>query len=131
MTSKIKMDGKEYRVRVVFDSMELSFRLIEGPNAGTMLSGRHERDLLGTEYSHRMLVEPDPAYPDDFDAFFHAVSAPVDSHHVELPYGQATLEYDAMIQSGSHVNGGIMLGKRRWHGLQINYEPIEPQREPD
>lgn len=130
MISGITMDGVKYRVRVVYDSMENSFRLEEGPNSGTMLSGRKERDLLGTYYGHSMKVEPDPAHPEDFDAFFHAISAPVDSHRVSLPYGQGVIEYEAMVTSGRRVNGGKLLGKTRWHGLEVEYEPIEPQRTP-
>lgn len=130
MITGITMDGIKYRVRIVYDSMENSFRLEEGPTAGTMLSGRKERDLIGTYYGHSMQVEPDPAYPDDFDAFFHAISAPVDFHHVSLPYGQGTIDYDAMVTSGRRINGGKMLGKTRWHGLEVEYEPIEPQRVP-
>ena len=44
----IVMDGKAYRVRVVYPSLSREFELLEGPNASTMLSGRNERDLLGT-----------------------------------------------------------------------------------
>ena len=128
---KLTMDGVVYRVRVVYDSMVLSFELIEGPNAGTMLSGREERDLLGTKYGHRLSVEPDPAHREDFDAFLHAISAPVPTHHIELPYGQTTLTYDARITRGSVTFAGKMMGKNLWHGLEVNYEPIEPQRLPD
>lgn len=128
---QLTMDGVVYHVRVVYDSMELSFELIEGPNAGTMLSGRDERDLLGTEYGYQLAVEPDPAYREDYDAFFHAISAPVNTHHIELPYGQTTLAYDAKVTGGRLKLGGKMMGKNLWHGLVVNYEPIEPQRVPD
>lgn len=128
---QLTMDGVVYHVRVVYDSMVLSFELIEGPNAGTMLSGLDERDLLGTKYGHRLAVEPDPAHREDFDAFFHAISAPVNTHHIELPYGQTTLAYDAKITRGNVGLGGKMMGKNLWHGLEVNYEPIEPQRLPD
>lgn len=130
MVTPIAMDGITYRVRVVYDSMERSFALREGPNAGDMLSGRHERDLLGTEYGYAMLVEPDPAHPEDYDAFFEAISAPVDSHEVTLPYGQSTITYEAMIDSGRDTYGGILGGKKRWKGLRVNYKPVEPQKTP-
>lgn len=131
MVTPIVMDGITYRVRVVYDSMERSFALIEGKNAGTMLSGRDERDLLGTEYGYTMEVEPDPAYPEQYDAFFDAISAPVDSHHIILPYGQSTIEYEAKITKGRDTYGGRLGGKNRWHGLTVAYEPIEPQKTPE
>lgn len=131
MVTPIVMDGTTYRVRVVFDSMRRSFELREGPNAGDMLSGRHERDLLGTGYGYTMQVEPDPAYPEDYDAFYEAISAPVDSHQITLPYGQTTITYEAMVESGRDTYAGILGGKKRWKGLQINYRPIELQRTPE
>lgn len=126
----VKLDGTLYHVRVVFNTLEQAFELIEGPNAGDMLSGRHERDLLGTAYSYQFGVERDPAHPGDYDAFFWAISAPVDSHTVEMPNGQSTLTFDAMIQSGRHVLGARLGGRNHWTGLVVNYTPITPQRVP-
>ena len=91
----VKLDGTLYHVRVVFNTLEQAFELMEGPNAGDMLSGRHERDLQGTAYSYQFGVERDPAHPDDYDAFFWAVSTPVDSHTVEMPSGQSTMTFIA------------------------------------
>lgn len=118
-------------MRVVYDTMERAFELIEGRNAGTMLSGRDERDLLGTEYGYAMKVEPDPTRPEDYDAFYDAISAPVDSHEIKLPYGQTTIEYEAKITRGRDTFGGRLGGKNRWHGLTVEYEPIEPQKTPE
>lgn len=131
MVTPIVMDGITYRVRVVYDSMERSFELVEGPNAGTMLSGRHERDLLGTEYGYAMAVEPDPAYPEDYDSFYEALTAPVDTHQIELPYGQTTIKYEAMILRGRDTYAGHLGNKNRWRGLTVEYEPVEPQRTPE
>ena len=131
MFDGIQMDGKLYHVRVVFDTFQQDFDLIEGPNAGDMISGRHERDLLGTEYSYQFGVEMDPAHPDDYDTFFDDISAPVDSHTVTVPDGQGTRTFDAMIQSGSRKLRWKVAGRLWWCGLVINYKPIEPQRPPE
>ena len=85
LAQQLNMDGTTYRVRIVYDTLIRSFELLEGVNAGEMLSGRHERDLLGTGYTYQMQVEPDPRYPTDYDAFFEAISAPVDSHTIIMP----------------------------------------------
>lgn len=124
----VKLDGTLYHVRKIFNSLEDSFSLVEGPNSGDMLSGRHERDLLGTSYSFQFSVEPDPAYPEDYDAFYWAISAPVDSHLVEMPFGQGTMEFQAMVQSGRRIMGPKIAGLRRYSGLEVSFIPIEPQR---
>lgn len=125
------MDGTLYRVRVVYNSMERSFELRGGVNSGYMLSGRHERDLLGTGYSYQLGVEPDPAHPEDYDAFFEAVSAPVDTHQITLPYGQKTMTFEAEISSGSDTWGGTLAGVSRWSGLKVRFSPISLQRTPE
>lgn len=124
----ITMDGIHYRVRVVFDSLERAFDLLSGPNAGNMLTGRRERDLLGTGYSYSMEVSPDPRFPSDYDAFYEAISAPVDSHTVTLPYGQGTITYEASVDSGKDKYHGKVGSTNRWRSLSVQFDYIEPQR---
>ena len=131
LAQQLNMDGTTYRVRIVYDTLIRSFELLEGVNAGEMLSGRHERDLLGTGYTYQMQVEPDPRYPTDYDAFFEAISAPVDSHTIIMQYGQTTITYEAMVESGQDTYRGIVSGRTRWRGLTVQYRYIEPQRVPE
>lgn len=124
------MDGQTYRVRTVFNTRRRKFALISGKNAGEALSHRRIRDLGGTGYSYQLQVEPDPRYPADYDAFFDAISAPVDYHTITMPYGQSTLKFQAAVTSGEDIDGGIVGGVRRWHGLVVNFEYMQPQRLP-
>lgn len=128
----ITMDGKLYRVRVVYNTINRKFALESGVNEGYMLSRRHERDLIGTSYSYEQLgVEPDPFHPEDYDAFYEAISAPVPSHTVTMPYGQGTITFDAEIQDGEDTWRGRLAGVNRWSGLKVSFIPIAPQRRPD
>lgn len=127
----ITLDGITYQVRVVYNSMERAFSLEGGVNEEYMLSGRHERDLIGTGYSYRLGVEPDPAHPADYDSFYQAISAPVDSHTITLPYGQSSITFDAEIQSGTDTYHGKIAGVQRWSGLKVSFAPILPQRRSD
>ena len=52
----VVIDGTLYRVRIVYNTLERSFSLRSGVNEGYMLSGRHERDLLGTSRDYALLV---------------------------------------------------------------------------
>ena len=131
LAQQLNMDGTIYRVRIVYDTLVRSFELLEGVNAGEMLSGRHERDLLGTGYTYQMQVEPDPAHPEDYDVFFEAISAPVDSHTIIMPYGQSAITYEAMVESGQDTYRGTVAGQTKWRGLTVQYRYIEPQRVPE
>ena len=126
----IQMDGRTYKVRVIFGSIEETARLEEGVNAGDMLSYRHERDLAGTFYDHSMGVEPDPRYPEEYDRFYEDISAPVDSHIITMPHGQGTITYEAMVSVAKHVSKGTIGGVRRWSGLSVSFSSIKPVRVP-
>lgn len=126
----ILMDGTAYKVRVVYNSLVRSFELRSGENEDYMISGRHERDLLGTGYAYQLAVEPDPAHPEAYDAFYEAISSPVPSHKITMPYGQGTLEFDAEILSGEDRLLGKLAGVNRWTGLVVDFQPLSLQRKP-
>lgn len=122
------MDNVEYRVKIVFGSLTRSFRIIEGRNSGTAITARQIRDILGTGYSYTMNVEPDPRYPRDYDAFYDAITAPVDSHIVRMPYGQSEIEFKALVETGEDIMGATIGGAVRWNGLRVTFKPIKPQK---
>lgn len=121
------MDGTVYRVRLPYRGLTRQFNITEGRNKGTSLSYRTIRDIQGTGYSYTLAVEPDPLYPEDYDAFYEAISAPVDTHIITLPFGQSTITYEAQISSGNDTFLGKRAGTQRWNGLRINFVTIEPQ----
>ena len=130
MSVQVIMDGVSYRLNVRYETLGRSFRLEEGQNAGTMLSGDYTRDLMGTYYDYSMEVEPDPRFPADYDAFYEAISAPVSSHSLTLPYGQSTITFDAMVSEGTDLYRGKVANRTRWGGLQVQFTAKKPQRTP-
>lgn len=124
----VVVDGVEYRVRVVYESLSRSFSIVEGPNGGTAITARTIRDIIGTKYAYEMNIEPDPRYPEDYDAFYDAISAPVESHMVEMPYGNGVMKFEAMIVSGEDTYAGILVNRNAWKGLRVQFKPILPQR---
>lgn len=101
---------------------------MEGPNGGTAITARTIRDIIGTKYAYEMNIEPDPRYPEDYDAFYEAISAPVESHTVEMPYGSGVMKFEAMIVSGEDTYAGILINRNAWKGLRVQFKPILPQR---
>lgn len=130
LEKRLTMDGIVYRVRIKYDTLVRAFELIEGDNYGDMLSGRYERDLIGTKFAYQMAIEPDPHYRADYDAFFDAISDPKNSHTITVPYGQSTLTYEAMIDSGSDTYRGVGGNGNIWTGLVVNFRAISVQKEP-
>lgn len=126
----VTIDGKTYRLRVKLGTMRRSFRIEEGDRSGTVKSGEEFRDLIGTYYDYAMDVEPDPAAPEDYDAFFEVISAPEEAHTVTLPYGQGTITFRAMVTSGEDKQRDKLAGITRWTGLTVRFTAQKPQRRP-
>ena len=127
----ITVDGREYKVLVIYPSRLRSFKLKEGQNSGESISHRKIRDIGGTEYAYSMNISANPAYPEDYDAFYENISAPVPYHRVSMPYGQTAIEFDAAIYSGQDRDYGVTGDTRSWKELTIVFEPMEPQRRPE
>lgn len=122
------MDARTYDVHVVPDSVKRLAQLLEGVNAGDMLSGLRKRDLKGTNISYTLQIEPKWTNPAEYDALFDRLADPVDTHAITLPYGQTTLTFDAMVQTVEDGLIGEALGVNRWHGLSVKFIPIFPQK---
>lgn len=124
------LDGVTYRVRVKMPTLTRSFRIEEGERSGTVKSGDYFRDITGTYYDYAMEVEPDPAHPEEYDAFYEAISAPEESHTITVPYGQGTMTYEAMVSSGTDNQKDKVGGVTRWTGLSVSFKARKPQRRP-
>lgn len=126
----LQMDGITYHVRVVYESLKRRFEIVEGPNHDISISYEDIPDIHGTIYSHSMRVERDPAYPEDYDLFYDAISDPkVPYHTITVPHGQGTMTYEAKIRSGEDTYQGTQGGRKKYGGLTLNFSPRAPQRE--
>lgn len=112
-----------------FTSIKRNFEVLDGENAGRLMSGEMERDIIGTYYNFSVEVEADDNYPAEYDSFYQMISAPQPSHEITVPYGQTTLTFNAYVTQGADellymVNGN------RWGGMSFNFIAMEPQRRP-
>ena len=126
----VTLDNVQYKVRVKIRSLNRSFRIEESERSGAVKSGDYFRDIIGTYYDYEMEVEPDPSAPEDYDAFYEMISAPVESHSVVVPYGQGTMTYDAMVSTGDDTKRDKINGVTRWTGLKVKFSAKNPQRRP-
>ena len=126
----ITMDGASFNVAVVFPSMKRSFNIPQGSAAGKSLAYSDIDDIFGTEYGYEMHVEPIPGQEADYDSFFYAISSPVGSHEITVPFAQSTITFRAKVTSGADNFHGKLAGVQRWKGLTVVFTPIQPQRTP-
>lgn len=130
----VKVDGKEYAASVT--NLERNFNITDGENAGRLLLIlKMERDVQGTFYNYTMTIDSDFMNDEDYSELYLKLSAPVDSHVLEVPFNQEVLTFDAYVTSGKDklkkvTNYNKENQKNHWGELTVNFIAIEPQRRP-
>ena len=130
MDSIFTIDGVGYP-GVGVEGLTRSALIKDGQNAGELMSGEYERDLIGTYYHYTMVLSGmEPGSP-DYDAMYEVLTAPVNSHQVVMPYGQGTLSFQAYIQNAGDVLISMTDTENWWGNLTIQFMAKRPQRVPD
>ena len=125
---KFTVDNVQYNALVT--SLNRSARIKESKLSGDVKSGRHFRDLVGTYYDYDMEIATDRLSQAESDSLYEALTAPVESHVVILPYGRTTLQFDAYIQSVGDSYIADNGTDRLWGNLSVKFYAIKPQRRP-
>ena len=121
-----KIDGAGFS-GVGVEALKRSFRIPDGTNAGEMLSGDYERDIVGTYYDYDLTITANLLTPNEYNSLFDILSAPVNSHMVEMPYGMGSIAFEAMIDSGSDEL--IPMADGTWWGnLSVSIRAKKPYR---
>ena len=122
------LDGTSYQVGV--KQIDRDFSILEGSNSLTAKSGAKIRDIIGTEYSYTVHIDMREISPEDYDSLYTALSAPVASHAVVMPFGQSTLAFQACITGGSDTLKRFT-AVRKWGELTFTLTPLKPQVAPE
>lgn len=132
MNKVLIIDGVDYSNTVFVDEISENFILAVGMASMTLQSGRRKHDVIGTEYSHTLLIRRNPNIPPEkWDKFCEHMAEPVEYHTVEVEHGQETITYEAHITSGGRSLIRREGNKKIWSDLTLVFEPAEPQRRAD
>lgn len=121
----LTLNGREYKIGI--KKISRNFTVEDGENTMLAKSGRNVRDIVGTRYNYTMEIESRLSNPADYDAFYEAISAPVQSNTIKVPYAQGTLTFEADVESGSDTLL-TPTAVRKWGNLKITFTAKEPQR---
>ena len=125
-----KLDGIEF-AKAVVPVVKRNFQILDGENAGRqIITAKMERDIIGTFYNYSLKLDRRFISNEEYDEIYELISAPVDSHIIEVPFGQTLLTFEAYVTNGSDELSIINDDERIWGNLQINFIAMEPQRRP-
>ena len=128
----IKLNGVEFDAEVAISAYSRNFNVLDGDNAGRVMTGRMVRDIIGTYIGHTVKVFRRGDNYRGLDKFWdylvdHSVD---DSVMLEAADGQTTISYEAYYTSGTQEIERVVNGVNYWGEIEINFIPMEAQVTP-
>lgn len=127
----LKINGIAFDTTVAISDIQQSFNVLDGENAGRVMSGRMVRDIIGTYIGHKVKFFSSKSV-EDFDALWdYLIAHSVDeSVHIEAADGQSTISYNAYYTSGARILRTAANGVNQWEEIEINFIPMDAQVRP-
>lgn len=130
--SYIKLNGVTFDADVAISAYNRNFNVLDGENAGRVMTGRMVRDVIGTYIGHKLTVFRRGDNYAGLDAFWdylvaHSVD---DSVLLEAADGQTTLSYEAYYTSASQDMEQVEGGVNYWGDIEVNFIPMDAQVKP-
>ena len=127
--SYIKLNGQEFDADIAISAYNRNFNVLDGPNAGRVLSGKMIRDVIGTYLGNKITVFRRGDNYAGLDVFWdyqyqHSID---DSVLLEAADGQTTISYQAYYTSASQDIEKVENGVNYWGEIEVNFIPIDAQ----
>lgn len=130
--SYIKINGITFDADVAISKYNRYFNVLDGENAGRVMTGRMVRDVLGSYLGHKITVfRRGDNYKglDDFWDYLFAHSVD-DSVMLEAADGQTTIAYEAYYTSASQDVEKVENGVNYWGEIEVKSIPMDAQVKP-
>lgn len=130
--SYIKLNGTEFDAEVAISSYNRNFNVLDGENAGRVMTGRMVRDIIGTYIGHKIKVFRRDDNYEGLDRFWdYLVEHSVDDFvMLEAADGQNTIAYEAYYTAASQDIEKVENGINHWGEIEINFIPMDAQVSP-
>jgi len=122
------IDGRYFNVFIPQDGIERNFAIVDTDDAGRVLTGAMERDIVGTFYNYTIKLDTNFLSFEEYDELYEILSAPDEYHIIIVPYAQTTLRFKAYVTQGKDVLNRISKDGNHWKQLSVNFIAMEPER---
>lgn len=128
----IKLNGITFDADVAISKYNRYFNVLDGDNAGRVMTGRMIRDVIGSYLGHKLTVfrrgDNYKGLDDFWDYLFqHSVD---DYVTLEAADGQTTISYEAYFTSASQDLEKVENGVNYWGEIEVNFIPMDAQLKP-
>ena len=130
--SYIKLNGREFDADVAISAYNRNFNVLDGENAGRVMTGRMVRDIIGTYIGNKITVfRRGDNYRGLDDFWDYLVAHSVDDYvALEAADGQSTISYEAYYTSASQDIEKVENGVNYWGEIEINFVPMDAKVKP-
>lgn len=130
-----KINGIPFDVKVAISDYEENFNVLDGDNAGRVMTGRMIRDVIGAYIGHKITFFRAGDSPQSVAAFDelwnYIIQHSVDnSVMLEAADGQTSISYEAYYTSGKRKLVRAENGRNYWDALEISFVPMEARVKP-
>lgn len=125
MITQFLLDGVAYNVQVM--ALSRSFEVKDAISASVTQGGSIYRNPIGTYYNYSMTVREKDGDRGAFDAFWDAISKPVDSHVCAFPYNQTTLTQRMYVTSGNQEIRRLYKDGAEWKDITVQFIAQAPK----
>lgn len=122
------IDGRYFNVFIPQDGIERNFAVVDTDDAGRVLTGAMERDIIGTFYNYTIKLNTNFLSFAEYDELYEILSSPVEYHWIIVPYAQSTLRFKAYVTQGKDVLNRMTSKGNHWKQLSVNFIAMEPER---
>jgi len=122
----ITIDNNSYNVGIIQITRKATQRI---ESLGTTLDLRKHYDVRGTYYDYEVELATKHMNLTDYDNLYEALTTPVESHIVTLPYGQSTLTFEARVSVSNDQLIQSFNAFKKWGSLKVTFEALTPQKE--
>ena len=124
----ITIDNVTYDVGITKITRKASFKKT---SLGTTLDLTKHYDVEGTYYDYEITYNVRNMNLEDYNNLYEKITEPVEYHIVTLPYGNETITFKAHLTASSDNIIFDYKSARKWGGLKVNIESLEPQKVAD
>lgn len=129
MTAAFSIDGRKYPGIAVL-SLKRTFSVLDGDNAGRVMTGDMVRDVIGTFYNYAVELDSTELSLAEYDDLYEILSSPADFHTFVMPYGQTIYSFLGYVANGTDELFSMENGRNKWGTLSFNMIAKSPKRRP-
>ena len=122
------IDGRYFNVFIPQDGIERNFAVVDTDDAGRVLTGAMERDIVGTFYNYTIKLNTNFLSFEEYDELYEILSSPEEYHIIKVPYAQGMLQFKAYVTQGKDVLNRMSRKGSHWKQLSVNFIAMEPER---